>query len=151
MYKVSEQYKAAMQRPVQSYRMRGTIGNTVFDDSHILSGSFSITNQCSDETQVLIGQVYIAELKITLLGMEDERYALKDAGVRPFFGMRLADGSYEDIPLGVFTISEANWGNSGVEITAYDNMSKCRASDYYHWRCVSYVRLFSEKVKNSDR
>ena len=28
---------------------------------------------------------------------------------------------------------------------------KCRASDYYHWRCVSYVRLFSEKVKNSDR
>ena len=27
----------------------------------------------------------------------------------------------------------------------------CRASDYYHWRCVSYVRLFSEKVKNSDR
>ena len=60
MYKVSEQYKAAMQRPVQSYRMRGTIGNTVFGDSHILSGSFSITNQCSDETQVLIGQVYIA-------------------------------------------------------------------------------------------
>ena len=30
-------------------------------------------------------------------------------------------------------------------------VSQCRASDYYHWRCVSYVRLFSEKVKNSDR
>ena len=31
------------------------------------------------------------------------------------------------------------------------NVDDCRASDYYHWRCVSYVRLFSEKVKNSDR
>lgn len=150
MYKVSEQYKAAMQRPVQSYRMRGTIGNTVFDDSHILSGSFSITNQCSDETQVLIGQVYIAELKITLLGMEDERYALKDAGIRPFFGMRLADGSYEDIPLGVFTISEANWGNSGVEITAYDNMSKLDRSFSASTLTGTAYRLASIACRSCD-
>ena len=124
MYAVSEQYKEAMRRPVQNYRMHGSIADTVFDDEHILSGSFSITNQCSDETQVQIGQVYIAELKVTLVGMNEERYSLKNAEIRPFFGMRLADQSYEDIPLGVFTISEANWGESGVEITAYDNMAK---------------------------
>lgn len=124
MYPVSDAYKEAMKKDVQSYRMRGSIGKTEFADKNILTGSFSISNQCSDTTQVQIGQVYTAELKATFLSLESERYALKDAEIRPSFGMRLATREYEDIPLGIFTISEANWGESGVEITAYDNMSK---------------------------
>ena len=42
----------------------------------------------------------------------------------PHFGLRLDTGAYEYIPLGVFTVSSASWAASGVEITAYDNMSK---------------------------
>ena len=73
----------------------------------------------------------------------------------------LADG--EDTGKSV-TLTEANnWSASFVDLdqkkngtdinytVSEDAVSDCRASDYYHWRCVSYVRLFSEKVKNSDR
>lgn len=123
MYKVSDAYLKARKSPVQRYRMRGTINGSVFTDQNILSGSFSISNQCSDETQVLIGQVYIAELKVTLIGFDTERYSLKNGKLIPVFGMKIADGSYEDVPLGVFTISDAQWGTSGIAITAYDNMS----------------------------
>lgn len=124
MYKVSTAYKEAMKQNVQSYRMKGTIGTVAFDDHNILQGTFSITNQCSDTTAVQIGQVYIGELKVTLTGLDDERYALKNKELTPFFGMRLLDGTYEDIPLGIYTIYEANWGVSGVEITAYDHLAK---------------------------
>jgi hypothetical protein len=124
MYKVSQAFRKAMKQNVQSYRMKGTIGSTVFDDSNILQGTFSITNQCSDTTAVQIGQVYIGELKVTLTNLDAQRYSLKNKELTPFFGMRLEDGSYEDIPLGIFTVSEANWGISGVEITAYDHMAK---------------------------
>ena len=44
------------------------------------------------------------------------------------------------------------WGDlNPVTRSVPSGKTYCRASDYYHWRCVSYVRLFSEKVKNSDR
>jgi hypothetical protein len=123
MYKVSDAYLKARKSPVQRYRMRGTINGSVFTDQNILSGSFSISNQCSDEAQVLIGQVYIAELKVTLIGFDAERYSLKNGKLIPVFGMKIADGSYEDVPLGIYTISDAQWGTSGIAITAYDNMS----------------------------
>ena len=124
MYKVSQKYMEAMKRPVQRHRIKGTVGDVPFTEANILSGSFSITGQCSDTSNVQIGQVYISELKITLMkSLGLERYSLKGAKLCPYFGLLLDTGVYEYIPLGVFTISTASWGASGVEITAYDNMS----------------------------
>ena len=125
MYTVSQKYLAAMKRPVQRHRIKGTVGDTAFTEAHILSGSFSITGQCSDASNVQIGQVYISELKITLLKTLDlSRYTLMDSEIVPHFGLRVDTGEYEYIPLGVFTVSAASWMSSGVEITAYDNMAK---------------------------
>ena len=39
-------------------------------------------------------------------------------------GLKLASGLYEYVPVGTYTIAEAKHAKSGVEITAYDNMSK---------------------------
>ena len=49
---------------------------------------------------------------------------MKGAQLIPSFGLRVSSGFYEYVPLGVFTINQASWGASGVEITAYDNMAK---------------------------
>ena len=125
MYTVSDEYREAMKRPVQRHRVKGTIGGTPFTEDHILSGSFTISGQCSDNSMVQIGQVYTTELKITLLNrLHLSRYTIKGAEIAPSFGLRLESGEYEYIPLGIFTVSKASWGASGVEITAYDNMSK---------------------------
>ena len=125
MYAVSQSYIEAMHRPIQRPKLTGTIGETAFEKSDILSGSFTLSGQCSDTSNVQIGQVYITELKMTLVNKQKfDRYTLKGAQLIPSFGLRVASGFYEYVPLGVFTINQASWGASGVEITAYDNMAK---------------------------
>ena len=125
MYPVSEDYISAMRRPVQRHRLTGTVGEVTFADEDILSGSFSITGQCSENGNVQIGQVYIGELKMTFLSKDKlSRYSLKGTEITPYFGLRIESGSYEFIPLGVFTVQEASWGVSGVAITAYDHLAK---------------------------
>ena len=54
-----------------------------------------------------LGTVYAAEMGITLLS-EIDRYSLEDALVELHYHLRLADGSYEAVPMGVFELSEAN-------------------------------------------
>lgn len=125
MYNVSEKYKAAMKRPVQSFRLTGKIGGKDFTDEDVLKDSVSLTNQCSGSENVQIGQVYTAELNITFMrSLGLQRYSLKGIEIVPKHGLLLEDGTYEDVPLGVYSISEANWTESGLVVRAYDNMSK---------------------------
>ena len=125
MYAVSQAYREAMKKPVQRHSIKGTVNGVPFTEENILAGSFSITSQCSDASNVQIGQVYTSELKITLVkGLTLSRYTLMNSEIIPHFGLRLSSGRYEYIPLGVFTVSKASWGAGSVDITAYDNMSK---------------------------
>ena len=123
MYEVSDEFIKAMRKPVQRSELKGTIGKVSFTDKNILTGSFSITNQCSGSTNVEIGQVYIGELDVTLMNLNLKRYSLQGLEITPSYGLRLEDGSYEHVPLGVYIVNEANWTASGVEIKAYDKMS----------------------------
>lgn len=124
MYAVSDEYEIAMKKPVQRFRMTGTVSGIPFTDDNILKGSFSITNQCCDDTEMKIGQVYVGELNVTMISMNLEKYSLIDKAVVPIFGRILESAKYEDVPLGVYNISEAEWTASGLVIKAYDNMSK---------------------------
>ena len=125
MFNVSDKYKAAMKRPVQRFRITGQIGGIDFTDKDVLKDSMSLTNQCSGSENVQIGQVYTAELNITFLkGIGLQRYTLKGKEIKLYHGLLLDNGTYEDIPLGIYTVSEANWTASGVVVKAYDNMAK---------------------------
>ena len=123
MYSVSDEFKKAMKKPVLKTYLKGTIGDVNFNDSNILSGSFSITNQCSGSEALEIGQVYVGELNTTFLNINLERYKWKGQVITPFFGLELADKTVEYIPLGVFIIDSAEWTKTGVVVKAYDNMS----------------------------
>lgn len=123
MYKVSEKYKEAMKRPVQRHAMKGRIGTHPFTDKNILEGSFSITNQSCGNDNVEIGQVYIGELNATFLSIPLERYQWKGQEIVPYFGLHLSDGTYEYVPLGVYTVDTAEWTASGVVVKAYDHMA----------------------------
>ena len=125
MYPVSVDYLAAMKKPVQRFRMTGKMGTIPFTDENILKGSFSISHQCSGNEEVQIGQVYMAELTVTFMNnMHIPRYSLKDKQIIPKHGLMLPNRTYEDVPLGIFNVNEAEWTASGVVIKAYDNMIK---------------------------
>ena len=130
MYNVSNAYKVAMAKPVQQGKLSGTIASAKgswsvdYTENNIEKGSFSLTNQCSGNDNVEIGTVYTAELDCVFLDVGIERYQWLDAVLTPSHSLRLGDGTYEAVPLGVYIIKEANWVKNGVEIKAYDNMVK---------------------------
>lgn len=123
MYEVSAAYKKAMKEPVHRFLIGGSISNTTFSDRNVLKGSFSITNQCSDDSEMKIGQVYVGELNATFVNLNVERYSLQNKLIKPTFSRKTVDG-YETIPLGIFKVSEASWTCSGIVIKAYDNMAE---------------------------
>lgn len=123
MYSVSNAYKAAIKQPAIRTKVDGKIGNTLFSDDNILAGSFTITNQNSDNDSLKIGTVYTAELKITLRGINLTRYSLNGKKIIPDFYLKIPTG-WEKVPLGEYYVSEANHTAAGVEITAYDVVSK---------------------------
>lgn len=127
MYQVSEEYLKQTKRKVQTFRLAGTVNKIAFTNHDILSGSFTITNQCSEQNDVKIGSVYIGELKSTFkpdLQVPD----WTNAQIIVSEGLLIGGTAWEDVPLGVYTVSEANDTEYGVDITAYDNMARFNRS-----------------------
>lgn len=124
MYSVSNKYKLDMKEPVARLSIRGTIGNKAFTESNISGGSFSITNQCVDSDELLLGAAYIGELQATFQDVDIDRYEWVGKVITAYHIRIFSDDTSEEVPLGVFTISEATWSADGVSVIAYDNMSK---------------------------
>lgn len=128
MYSVSDKYKLDMKEPVARFSIRGTIGSKAFTEDNIAGGSFSISNQCVDNDEILLGSVYIGELQATFQNVSINRYEWVGKVITVYHTRYFADDEEEpyseEIPLGVFTIAEATISNDGVSVIAYDNMAK---------------------------
>ena len=92
-----------------------------FTQEEIVKGSGYITAQCCGNSEIELGAVYAAELGISLF-LDIDRYTLEDAKVELVYHLRLADGSYEAVPMGIFEVSEANRTAHVLELKAYDCM-----------------------------
>ncbi len=126
MYPVSDAFLAAVKQNTRTYYWTGqitTTGGVVYDftQNDIVKGSGYITSQCCGSTEIELGTVYAAEMGLSLFS-EIDRYTLEDAEVTLSYHLRLADGSFEEVPMGVFTVSEANRKARTLEIKAYDHM-----------------------------
>ncbi len=126
MYPVSEAFLRAVRSNTRKYFWTGTIvtrgGMTYeFGAKEIVKGSGYISRQCCGSTEIELGTVYAAEMGITLLS-DIDRYTLEDAQVTLVFHLVLADGSVEEVPMGVFEVSEANRLAKCLELKAYDFM-----------------------------
>ena len=148
MYPVSDAYKNIISSGAIEFDVYGTIGNTDITAANIMA--LSITNQCSSESEVRIGQVYVGQLTMTIVGTAFTARTLIGLPVVLYAGPKtevpvglLTDGSDnvvsnengawlvtainhtpEYVPLGVYYIDSAMWTMSGIEITAYDTMAK---------------------------
>ena len=126
MYPVSNAFLNAVKANTRKYYWTGTIttkAGTVynFDQNDIVKGSGYISCQCCGNTEIELGTVYSAELGISIFS-EINRYTLEDAIVTLTYHLKLADDSYETVPMGIFEVSEANRKVRTLEIKAYDYM-----------------------------
>ena len=132
MYPVSEAFLQAVQENTRHYYWTGritTAAGVVYDFSQedIVKGSGYIFGQCCGNSEIELGTVYAAEMGISLY-LPVDRYTLEDAGVELFYHLRLADGSYEEVPMGIFEVSEANRTAHFLELKAYDRMLRFERS-----------------------
>lgn len=125
MYDVSMDYLTALENPVHRFRLYGTVGDVNFTGGNLLYNTLTIRNQCSDGDEIKLGSVYGAELNATFTGMNISRNDWRNKVITVYEGLLIDEenDTWEDVPLGVFKISECNHTLRGVEVTAYDAMN----------------------------
>lgn len=120
-----------------------------FDSSNIVEGTGTISRVCSSQSSIDLGGVYASELQISLR-LNIDRYKLQDAKInlysRVYYPQTVSTWEeaakftwgewdstlwgdkerrlHEDIPMGVFTVSEVLRAIDIIQITAYDDMLK---------------------------
>ena len=133
MYSVSDAYKLAVADSHRKSKMRAvlTTENTVInlDDNDIIKDSVYVTNQCTNGNEYEYGCVYAGECGITIKTAVD-RYSLYDAKLELYWSLLVGDDTWEEIPLGVYYISEPNRINDKISIKALDGMTKLDVNVY---------------------
>ena len=125
MYPVSKEYQKAISEPSRSFFWTGMITTKAgkkytFGNKDIVKGSGYICRQCSGSSEIELGSVYAAELGISLFS-DIDRYSLEDASITVSFHLKVGD-AYEEVPMGIFYIAEANRKIKTLELKAYDAM-----------------------------
>jgi len=126
MYPVSDKFMEAVQKNTRTFYWTGSITTKTnqtyeFGNDDIVKGSGYITRQCCGSTEIELGTVYAAEMGISLYSDVD-RYTLDGAEIRLSFHLVYGDGTEEEVPMGVFEVSEANRAIRCLELKAYDYM-----------------------------
>lgn len=161
MYPVSDAFLEEIAKNTRRFRWAGTITTTAgrtyeFTNKDIVSGSAYVSRQCCGSSEIELGSVYAAEMGITLYS-DIDRYTLDDAEITLSFFLSLPDGTEEEVPMGIFIVSEADRNVNTVAITAYDRMlllekdlslnaSSGTAYEYIHMAC-SVCGLVMEQSK----
>lgn len=126
MYPVSKEYQKAISESSRSFFWTGAITTKagkkyIFGNKDIVKGSGYISRQCSGSSEIELGSVYAAELGISLFS-DIDRYSLEDASITLSFHLKAGDETYEEVPMGIFYIAEANRKIKTLELKAYDAM-----------------------------
>ena len=132
MYPVSEAFLRAVQENTRRYYWTGRIttkGGAVYPFGYedIVKGSGYILAQCCGSAEIELGTVYAAEMGVTLFSQVD-RYTLDGAKVELFYHLRVEGGGFEEVPMGIFEVSEANRRLHCLELKAYDYMLRFEKS-----------------------
>lgn len=125
MYVGSEAFRAVNAQPIQKQRITGAVGAEAFGPSDILAGSITITNQCSDASDYTLGGVFVGQLSMTFLrGFNVAVEDWQGQEISIAFGLCIDEenDTWEEFPLGIFIVYEANSVAEGIEVKAYDAM-----------------------------
>ena len=136
MYSVSQAYINKLKEiSKKRRRIRGSIGSVTFTENDILEGSFSYTDIAVKSADIKLGGVFIGSLKLTFLDSFISRIPRGSWRGRElnitiglFLGIENDTEVWEDVPLKPFVIDEANHSALGVDVVAYDAMSRFDAS-----------------------
>ena len=126
MYPVSQAYKTAIRARTRTDSVTGVLtlkDGTVLalQPQDLISGSLTLDNQCVTGEELAFGCAYMGQAALSLR-TELDRYSFYGASLVLTYALQLADGSWERVPLGCYTVAEAERRALYVSIKAYDNI-----------------------------
>lgn len=132
MYDVPKEYQTAIRSPTRADRLAGKLtladGSTIpLTDSAVIAGSLSVDNQCVSGQELAFGGVYMGQASLQLRTQLSSA-AFYDAALDIDYQLRLPDGSWYTLPVGRYTVAEAERSAAVVNLTAYDHMLKLQRS-----------------------
>ncbi len=122
----SPEYLIQMYNKATRRRLTGTIGGVAFTGADVIRGSFEATNRCAEQSEMKIGGVYIGQLNMTFTPSFLTKIARRNyigQEIIAYIGLKVGN-AWEDIPLGVYTVTSADVSKEGVAVEAYDHMKK---------------------------
>ena len=126
MHNTPKQYQTAIRAPTRTDGLAGRLtladgGVIPLDDSAVLAGSVCVDNQCVSGQELAFGGVYMGQASLQLR-TELSSAAFYDAALEIDYKLRLPDGSWYTLPVGRYTVAEAERSAAVVSLTAYDHM-----------------------------
>lgn len=128
MYNVSAEYLSAVRALSRTDRLTGTLelanGTSIeLKDNKIYERTLELVQDVTSGEEIEFGSAMLKQLSFSLRTHQD-RYVFYDARITPYYGVLLADGTWFDVPLGVFEVAEAERVGSSVQLVAYDDLLK---------------------------
>lgn len=128
MYPVSNDYKTAIAARTVTSKWYGSIvttaGDTItFNEENLDQNKSHWVSEYTTGDTLSIGTAYSSQVTIALRG-EYDRYQFYNGEITLYFRLYLTANTYEDVPCGTFTITDAKFTYHTVTLTAYDNMQK---------------------------
>ena len=130
MYKVSDECRAILNGHDRITDFYCTVtfpddSTRKIDSSRIKSGSAYVKTKCVSGSDFELGAVCVGEFGVSLLDDNIDSGNYQGAVIRPFCCIRLSDGTFEDIPMGVFNVTEISAPDSRTtKLVCYDDMVK---------------------------
>lgn len=126
MYNISESCREALDSLRVTTKIKGKLilndGSEIeLESGDFAQGELSINSRCVSANDFEYGSVYCAEM-IASIRTETDRYLFYDGIISVTLCILAENGSWEEIPLGVYNITEAERAGRKVELKAYDNM-----------------------------
>ena len=131
MLDVSAAYTAAIKDKNRTDRITGTIklcdGETLnITDDIIVNNSVTLKEQLVSGDTFEIGTFYTNQLDITVYDDNFLTRTYANARITPKYEIQLADGTWESVPLGVFTVDNSLTKRKGSihKLTAFDDSTR---------------------------
>lgn len=131
MLDVSAAYTAAIKEKVRNDRITGTIklcgGETItITDDLILNNSVTLKEQLVSGDTFEIGTFYTNQLDITVYDDDFLSRSYANARITPKYEILLAGGTWESVPLGIFTVDNSLTKRKGSihKLTAFDDSTR---------------------------
>ncbi len=129
MYDISSAYIEAVQAStrtdaivIEMYTEDLVLSCTLTDED-IESGTVSVARQCVNNTYFEWGAVYSSSLSFQTRSSSVSVFSVCGMYCKVYYKIKLANGSWETVPVGVFRVSEGTLTRQVLTITAYDCLS----------------------------